>query len=373
MKMIPLQFETTTVLHPVMSSIDVIVPCYNYARFLKECVDSVLAGGVPETRVLIINDASPDDTAIVANGLAQADSRVSVIHHPTNRGHIATYNEGIAWASADYLLVLSADDYLLPDALRRAVDVLEAHPEIGFVFGNVINSAESGLRAPMASPSQATPKNLRVMTGREFIKLIAARKTINLVPTATAVVRTKLQKQVGGYRPDLPHAGDLEMWLRLAAHACVGMMATCQAVYRRHDQNMQLSYYSAKCGLSDLEQRLAAVNSFYESSKTVLAEADALRRELILPLAQQSLELAHAAFNAGDPGTAGQFARLAVTVAPRLKFSPSWLLLSGKNHLGSRSWRRLQPVRARMKNLLPRRIKNVLRRMLGPSPAKESV
>ena len=352
-----------------MSSIDVIVPCYNYARFLKECVDSVLAGGVVETRVLIINDASPDDTAAVANRLAQTDSRVSVIHHPHNRGHIATYNEGIAWAEADYLLVLSADDYLLPGALRRAVDVLEAHPEVGFVFGDVINSAESGLRAPMDSPSQAAPQDLRIMTGREFIKLIAARKTINLVPTATAVVRTRLQKQVAGYRPDLPHAGDLEMWLRLAAHASVGMMATCQAVYRRHDQNMQLSYYSAKRGLPDLEQRLAAVNCFYEASQTVLAEAGALRRELILPLAQQSLELAHAAFNAGDPATARQFGRLAVTAAPRLKFSSGCLLFSGKNILGFRSWQRLQPVRARMKDLLPRRFKNVLRRMLGPSPA----
>ncbi|MGY4472207.1 glycosyltransferase involved in cell wall biosynthesis [Bradyrhizobium sp. LB9.1b] len=97
-----------------MSSVDIVVPCFRYGHFLRECVESVLAQSGPELRVLIIDDASPDNTAEVAEELARSDPRVDYRRHTSNQGLIATANEGIAWARADYMLLLSADDYLLP-------------------------------------------------------------------------------------------------------------------------------------------------------------------------------------------------------------------------------------------------------------------
>src|SRR5881227_754343 len=111
-----------------MSSIDVIVPCYRYGRYLRKCVRSVLGQGLPGTRVLVIDDSSPDDTAEVAAALCAEDERVHLIRHPVNKGHIATYNEGIEWANARYLLLLSADDFVLPGALVRAAALLDEHP-----------------------------------------------------------------------------------------------------------------------------------------------------------------------------------------------------------------------------------------------------
>ena len=92
-----------------MSTVDVIVPCYNYARFLKQSVESVL-GQSCQTRVLIINDASSDNSREVATELARQDSRVTFLDHARNKGHIASYNEGIEWLSGEYYLLLSADD-----------------------------------------------------------------------------------------------------------------------------------------------------------------------------------------------------------------------------------------------------------------------
>ena len=100
-----------------LARIDVFIPCYNYGRFLYQCVNSVLGQAGVDVRVLVIDDASSDNTAEVAAALAREDPRVTVIRHSTNKGHIDTYNEGIEWASADYMLLLSADDYLLPGAL----------------------------------------------------------------------------------------------------------------------------------------------------------------------------------------------------------------------------------------------------------------
>src|SRR5689334_16159119 len=108
-----------------MAKVDIVVPCYNYGLFLEGCVRSVLEQSFGDLRVLIIDDASSDDSASAAQRLVHADPRVSVISHPENWGHIATYNQGIEWASSDYFLLLSADDLLVSGALERAVQVMD--------------------------------------------------------------------------------------------------------------------------------------------------------------------------------------------------------------------------------------------------------
>ena len=224
-----------------MSSVDVIVPCYRYGHLLRECVESVLTQSLKDVRVLILDDASPDNAHEVGAELAREDLRVTLVRHQVNKGHIATYNEGIDWVSADYMLLLSADDYLLPGALERAATLLDAHSEVGFVFGRAVELNADGTRTetePVAGKAGTSPA--LVLTGIQFIELTGPR---NIVPTPTAVVRTALQKRVGGYCIELPHAGDMEMWLRLAANASVGILEALQAVYRRHAVNMSHAYY----------------------------------------------------------------------------------------------------------------------------------
>ena len=270
-----------------MSSVDVIVPCYRYGHFLRECVESVLNQSIQNVGVLIIDDASPDNTADVADDLVKRDPRVTFVRHSVNKGHIATYNEGIEWASADYMLLLSADDYLLPGALSRAANLMDAHSEVGFTFGNVIELSDSGTKTPRRSSVGITNKSDRILGGREFIELSGAQV---LVSTCTAVVRTKVQKRLGGYRPELPHAGDMEMWLRFAAHASVGFVSAYQGVYRRHSANMSTAHYyytadgrfvyTSSGRLTDLQQRKAAFERFFETCGNALPNSERLRRKL---------------------------------------------------------------------------------------------
>src|SRR5947209_17169762 len=113
----------------LMSRVDVIVPCYNYGHFLRECVGSVLVQKNVDVRVLIIDDASKDNTGDVATEIAREDGRVEFRHHMSNWGHIATYNEGLAWSDGDYTLLLSADDLLTPGSLLRSTRLMDSHPE----------------------------------------------------------------------------------------------------------------------------------------------------------------------------------------------------------------------------------------------------
>jgi glycosyltransferase involved in cell wall biosynthesis len=327
-----------------MSSLDIVVPCYRYGHFLRECVESVLTQSHSDLRVLIIDDASPDKTAEVAHCLAQEDKRVTFRRHSENKGHIATYNEGLEWSAGEYLLLLSADDYLLPGALSRTVHVFEAHPEVGMVIGKAIELFD-GNHPPQTKEdverSEDRP-SYRIMAGLEFIEFSGCR---NQVPTPTAVVRTKLQKQLGGYRPELPHAGDMEMWLRFAAHASVGILEEYQAVYRRHSANMSLIYV-LDGSFGDIEQRKAAINSFIDTCREKVPHSEQLHRRLLWLLGCDAIGFASTAFNAGDIQLCQQLSTLARRISPRVNKSWPWIKLQYKRHLGLRAWRALAPAAA---------------------------
>src|SRR4051812_26069578 len=198
-----------------MTKLDVVVPCYNYGRFLNECVRSVLNQSVHDVRVLIIDDASTDDSWVVATKLADSDSRVHIRRHAANRGHIATYNEGLMqWAKADYSLLLSADDLITNGAVERAVRVLDANPGVGMLYGHAAYWYSDQQRPKLRTQLRGAS----IWRGQEWLRLVCQRGHC-VTSTPTAIVRTSIQQAIGGYRSDLPHTADVEMWMRFAVHS----------------------------------------------------------------------------------------------------------------------------------------------------------
>lgn len=242
--------------------LDVIVPCHNYGRYLRQCIQSVLRETRLDLRILIIDDASTDGAAEEACRLAAEDDRIEVRVHPTNQGHIATFNEGLKWVRQDYMLLLSADDMVAPGALMRAVQLMEDQSDIAFVFGRAVRfRTESEL--PGETAETAEPDALaEVVLGWDFIGRLC-HSAMNPVETATAVVRSTVQKRVGGYAPSLHHSADFEMWLRCARHGRVGEIAAVQAYVRLHGANMRDGYCSEDA-LGDYRQRQEAFLSFFD-------------------------------------------------------------------------------------------------------------
>lgn len=328
-----------------MSSFDVVVPCYRYGPLLSECVRSVLAQDIPDLRVLIIDDESPDNTPDVGRELCRLDPRVSYRRHAVNRGHIATYNEGIDWASADYMLLLSADDYLLPGALKRVAALMDDDPHIGLCFGEAVELQPDGSTRSIRVDVDAHGNAPVVMNAAGFVDLCIRGGAVNVVPTPTAVVRTELLKRLGGYRADLPHSGDMEMWLRFAAHASVGVIKDEQAVYRRHATNMSLNYDS----LSDLRQRKTAFDVFRETCKDALPQAERLYRDLLKALGLQAVARASGAFNANRMEVSRQLCAFAVSVYPAVRWSRAWNLLLCKKWMGLQMSTALLPIVRRLR------------------------
>lgn len=332
-----------------MSTVDIIVPCYGYARFLSQCIESVLTQCAANDRILIIDDASPDNTGYIANHLASEHRNISVVRHAENRGHIATYNEGLSWAKADYVALLSADDYLLPGALHRVSSFMDAHPEVTFTFGKAVDLTgtvkQVNTLANRAVDHVVANCSSSILEGDDFFRLIEWARSVNIVRSPTVVVRTDIQHRVGGYRPELPHSGDLEMWLRLATYGQVGVLAAYQAVYRLHNDNMQCAYYGSGF-LPDLEQRRAALDSIFNNT---LGNAREHRKKLLMALGREAIQRASAAFAEGDASVGRRLEDFALAVDPDITTSMAWFVLRCKRHLGSILWSGLRTVQTHVR------------------------
>lgn len=335
-----------------MSSVDVVVPCYNYSRFLEQCVDSILGQVGVDVRVLIIDDASSDDTSHVGKRLAAYDKRVEFRQHDVNQGHIATYNEGLlGWASAEYSLLISADDALAPGALARATQLMDCHSELGITYGMALIVTDND------GPTEITEtvsNDYRIVSGSQFLRFCCA-KCVNPVPTPTAIVRTELQHHLGGYRADFPHTGDLEMWMRFAAHTSVGVLRAVQGYYRWHGANMGSRYYNRMLG----DRR-----DFAQTCEYVLAPLSAQFPECGLWLklmyqrmAEQALRSASEAFNEGDTTQCRTWLEFAEEISPNLRLSPNlrrsgrWWYLQAKRLLGQALWHRVHPALNRLRGI----------------------
>lgn len=281
-----------------MSLVKVFVPCYRYAHFLPAAVGSVLSQSGVDVRVLILDDCSPDETPAVARDLMARDSRVAYHRNPVNIGHIATYNIGLDWAAdGDYTVLLSADDMLTPGALRRAAGLLDAHPQVGFAYGgSVVFSDHQNL------PPARTPDGMgswQIILGQQWLGQAFTLGRI-IIRSPEVVVRTRLQRQIGGYDPQLPHAGDIEMWMRFAANAAVGVITDAdQAYYRIHNQNMHIERFSAH--LADLRQRKAAYESVLRAYGAQITNVEILRARLYRRLAREALGMAGSRLDRGGP------------------------------------------------------------------------
>ncbi|SEM33783.1 glycosyltransferase family 2 protein [Streptacidiphilus jiangxiensis] len=325
-----------------MSSVSVVIPCYKYGHYLEDCVRSVLdeQPGV-DVRVLIIDDASPDDSAEAARKLAAQDDRIEVRVHERNRGHIATYNEGLLeWADGDYCALLSADDRLVPGALTRAAALLDAHPEAGFCYGRPIHFQHG---RPLPAARTGTGGQV-VYPGHWWLER-RFREGTGCITSPEVVVRTSLQRRIGGYDPELPHAGDIEMWMRLAAHADVGYVSGAdQAYYRVHGQNMSTTDFGGQ--LDDLRQRLVAYESALAKCGDRLPDADRLGEIVHRRLARHALRRAYRAYDRGrtDAVPVDELVDFARACTPDAEALPEFRALRLRRRIGTTAMPYLQPL-----------------------------
>jgi glycosyltransferase involved in cell wall biosynthesis len=332
-------------------TVSVVIPCYNYGRYLPTAVRSVLEQNGVDVEVIVIDDASPDGSAAVVLELA-ADGRVRAILHRSNRGHIATYNEGLEEARGDYVVLLSADDALTPGSLARATALLEARPSVGLVYGHPI---VFGDEPPTVS---VHIRNWTIWTGEGWIKR-RCRTGRNCIMNPEVVMRTSVQHAIDGYDANLPHSGDFEMWLRAASVSDVGRInGPAQAFYRIHGESMQRTTYAGH--IIDLEGRLAAFEKVLSDSASCIGDRDALLAMAKRSLAASALECARSAYDHGraTKEPVDDYLAFAARVWPAVRQTRNWRAVARSSAADAdRIDRGLGPIVRRTTEDLRRRVR----------------
>jgi glycosyltransferase involved in cell wall biosynthesis len=158
-----------------------VVPCYNYGRFLPDCLGSIFRqAGSYSFEIIAVDDASSDDTPAVLERFA--DSRLRVIRHTSNQGHVKTITRGLREARGRLVARIDPDDRYRPCFLRETMPRFAAHPEVALVYGDAaLIDAEGRVMVPESDRVHAG----RDFRGNEFIPLLSE----NFVCAPTVIAR----------------------------------------------------------------------------------------------------------------------------------------------------------------------------------------
>jgi hypothetical protein len=267
--------------------VSVVVPCHDYGRFLPVAVHSVLAQVGVDVEVIVVDDASTDESALVADTLAAFDPRVRVLRNGTNQGHVRTFNRGLAAASGEYVVRLDADDLLTPGSLSRSVALLEANPSVGLAYGHPRHFETAEPPRPRRGEVTWT-----VWPGPAWVAE-RCRRAVNCITTPEAIVRASVLHEVGPLNTALRYAQDMELWLRVATVSDVGHVdGVDQALHRDHDASMSATHGSGI--LTDITERREVFRQWYAAVGDRLPDGRALARLASERLAREAL--AHACY-----------------------------------------------------------------------------
>jgi glycosyltransferase involved in cell wall biosynthesis len=210
-----------------MARVDAIITCHNYGRFLGDAIESVLAQSHGDVSVVVVDDASNDDTAAVAG--RYADRGVRYIGRALG-GAGQARNAGLHATSSPLVAFLDADDAWLPERLAIGVRHLERHPEAALVAAHAF-ACDEAMR-----PSSIVHALRAPACGRVFERLLVDNVVLN--PSSVLIRRSALEA-AGGFS-ELPVAQDWDTWLEVAKRFPIGFADEVVALVRRHTSGVTL-------------------------------------------------------------------------------------------------------------------------------------
>lgn len=219
--------------------VSVIVPCYNYAEYIGDALNSVLAQGYENFELIVVDDGSRDNSAeIIEQTLlrSQPDSRVKRVEfvRQENQGVSAALNTGLALAQGVFVATFDADDVMPAGRLALQAAYLSEHPEVGCLGGVAIRIDEQGSLLPKKHKS-------RQVRRYAFQQALADALVVG---GNIAVYRRDVMISVGGYDPAIK-VQDFQMTLKVAhAGYYVDVLPEVVTLYRKHPNSLSKNYKS---------------------------------------------------------------------------------------------------------------------------------
>lgn len=183
-----------------------VIPTHNRSTLLERAIRSVVGQSFRGWELIIVDDASTDNTAIVLEAWTARDPRIHVLRNHRSCGAACARNLAIAAARGELIAFLDDDDEWLPAKLEHQLSVLDARPAgVGLCYSPYVY-IEAGGRQRVVGTLDARGHHVRL--------LLLER---NFLGTQTVIVRRDLIQRAGGFDTALPPLEDWDLWLRLSS------------------------------------------------------------------------------------------------------------------------------------------------------------
>jgi glycosyltransferase involved in cell wall biosynthesis len=230
------------------SSVSVIIPTFNYGRFIGEAIESVLVQSYPIAEIIVVDDGSTDETSAVLEAFGE---RVRVISGP-NSGVGAARNKGFAVSNGDFIAFLDADDIWASDKIEKQMAAFDADTDLGLVH--------CGIREFDSTTGETLSERCQGRHGWVADELLLFESPVIYVSGSVWVVRREIFTELGGFDTRLKVGEDWEFCYRVARRAKIGFVPEALVNYRKHGKNAHLN-------IGEMERSTAAAwGKIFESA-----------------------------------------------------------------------------------------------------------
>ncbi len=287
-----------------MALISLCIPTFNRAQFLAEAIDSVLSQSFGDFELLVVDNASTDDTASVVR--RYTDPRVRFVRNERNLGMIGNFNRCLELAQSEIVWIFADDDLLEPDALAHVTGEF-ARQDVGLLFGRHRYLSDSGASAP--SPEFKSPGPWRA--GLAALRAV----TSHSYSSVTVSFRRSLFVRCGGFSPRFPYSGDEEYWARLATVGSIGLTNQVLITRRLHPGNLMVRTWREPDFYQNFSELYVIVAKYLEDAG---ATVDEVKEARLRPFRALTGVIVPTLLREGDVSSARHYLALHAKEARRL-------------------------------------------------------
>lgn len=211
--------------------ISVIIPVYNGAKYIEKTIASVYSQDCSDFEVIVVNDASTDDSLTILQRILNNKSNAYIIDNEQNQGFCKSANRGIRKSTGDLLLILGQDDLLTPNYFDSMVGFIKQTNVAMAVCENIVIDENDNINSDDCI-IQKTKVSVADLTRS------------NVISSAGAMISRTAMEQAGGY-PEFkkyPQYGEWYLWINIAKIGRIEKNTEAVVMYRKHRTNLTKTF-----------------------------------------------------------------------------------------------------------------------------------
>jgi glycosyltransferase involved in cell wall biosynthesis len=205
----------------IAPTVSVLVTVYNREQFLETTLRSILASTFKDFELIVVDDASSDNSLSIAGRIAEKDKRVIVHRNDANLGDYGNRAKAASLARGTYIKYVDSDDLIYPHSLSVMVEAMEAYPDAALALSH-------------SMPEDISPYPWCLAPEEAYRKHFLERGCLNCGPTG-AIIKKDAFDAVGGFDKSWGVLSDMDLWLRVAARWKIVLLPPGLVWWRRHE------------------------------------------------------------------------------------------------------------------------------------------